>query len=156
MAESATKLDLRTVPIYRRRRTAPAAVGAPRLAWALFLLLGLPFGLMAILSVLARGGIYVDLFRPFWQPWPPDLLKPFLGLTVFVATLAYLTYRLGRRTGYRTGTVAGIASERRWTEEHHAPPPPVPAAPSADRVVVAGPPHPAPEENAQSAFEDDL
>jgi hypothetical protein len=63
---------------------------------------------MAVLTVLARAGTTVALFRPLWQPWPPDLLKPFLGLAVFAATLAHLAYRVGRRTGFRAGSRAVV------------------------------------------------
>ncbi|HII40112.1 MAG TPA: hypothetical protein HA326_02725 [Thermoplasmata archaeon] len=106
MAATETRRARRTWPIVYERRMRTSHGAGTGVAWALFLGLGLPFALMTGLTVLARGGIYVELFRPLWQPWPPDLLKPFLGLAVFAATLAYLAYRVGQRRGLRVG--AGI------------------------------------------------
>lgn len=117
------------------RRRVQSPEGDPRVAWALFLILGLPLALMGVLTILARGGIYVPPFGALWQPWPPELLKPFIGVGGFVATLAYLVYRIGRRTGFRSGTLAGIAAARntfdreRQATEPEAPPPP-PAEPA--------------------------
>lgn len=101
----------RSWPIVYGRRRHPAPYPGVRLAWALFLGLGVPFVLMALLTVLARAGFYIDLLRPLWQPWPPDLLKPFVGLAVFAVTLAYLAYRVGLRSGFRSRSVARAASE---------------------------------------------
>ena len=144
MATTDAKVFRRTWPIVYGRRTEPARGGRVGLAWALFLLLGLPFVLMTVLTVLARAGVYVDIFRPLWQPWPPDLLKPFLGVAVFATTLAYLAYRIGHRAGFRAGTGVGMASVRKSAE--------VPtranetAAPAAD--VQAPPVPPPPPEDA--------
>lgn len=77
-------------------------------ALGLFLIVGVPFFLMGVLTILGRAGIYVDAFRGLYNPWPPDVLKPFIGLGVFAATLGYLTYRLGRRYGFHKGVVAGM------------------------------------------------
>ncbi len=116
MATAETRLVHRSWPIvYGHRRNRPQGHGTG-VAWALFLLGGVPCILMAALSVLARAGIYVDFLRPLWQPWPPDLLKPFLGIAGFAATLAYLTYRVGHRSGFRRGEGAGYASARIWVE----------------------------------------
>lgn len=98
---------------HRRFRARDRRVGG---AWALFLGLGVPFALMAVLTMLARMGIYVDLFRPLWLPWPPDPLKPFLGVAGFAATLAYLAYRLGHRSGFKAGARAEMASTRNRIE----------------------------------------
>ena len=76
--------------------TRMAGTRARRSAWALFLLVGVPLGLMAALGALARARIYVDLLRPLWQPWPPDSVKLLIGLAGFSATLAYLAYVLAR------------------------------------------------------------
>jgi hypothetical protein len=94
---------------------------------------------MATLTVLARAGIYVDVFRPLWQPWPPEVLKPFLGLGVFAASLAYLAYRAGHRRGFTAGVGVGLTAIRTSTEAHaaevkptpepEAPPPPPPPPP---------------------------
>ena len=63
-----------------------------RLAWGLFLAIGVPLGLIAALAPLTAAGIYVEPLRPFWQPWPPDNVKPVIGVAGLVATLAYLCY----------------------------------------------------------------
>ena len=89
---------------------------AQRLAWGLFLLIGLPLGFMAALGPLASAGIYVEPLRQLWRPWPPDIIKPFIGVAGFVATLAYLTFRIGRHRGYRAGTVALTAAARNIAE----------------------------------------
>lgn len=120
MATAHAQTTRRTWPIVYGRRTRHAPGGGTGLAWALFLALGLPFALMSVLTVLAHGGIYVDLLRPLWQPWPPDLLKPLLGVAVFAATLAYLAYRSGWRSGFRTAAFARPADAR------PLPPPPPP------------------------------
>jgi len=67
----------------------PPEERAPWLAWVLFLLLGLPFLVMAALTFLAAARIYVEPLRMLWQPWPPDVLKPFIGIAAFAATVAY-------------------------------------------------------------------
>lgn len=117
MAAAETRHVRRTWPIVYDRpvRTAPSS--GVRLAWALFLGAGLPFALMAVLTMLARAGIYIELLRPLWQPWPPDLLKPLLGVAVFAATLAYLAYRMGKRSGFRTGAAVGFVSARNRSED---------------------------------------
>ena len=43
-----------------------------RLPWGLFLLLGVPLGLIAVLGPLTAAHIYIEPLRRFWQPWPPD------------------------------------------------------------------------------------
>ena len=120
MATAHAPSTKRIWPIAYGRRTRRASGGGTGLAWAFFLGLGFPFGLMALLTALAGAGVYVDLFRPFWLPWPPDLLKPFLGVAVFVASLAYLAYRSGWRSGFRTAAFVRPASAR------PLPPPPPP------------------------------
>ena len=120
MAVAHAQSTKHTWPIVYGHRTRRAPGGGTGLAWALFLGLGFPFGLMAVLTVLAGGGFYVDLFRPLWQPWPPDLLKPILGVAVFVGTLAYLAYRSGWRSGFRTAAHARAPAAR------PLPPPPPP------------------------------
>ncbi len=87
-----------------------------RLAWVLFVICGLPLGLMASLQALAANHIYVEPLRQFWQPWPSDLAKLAIGLAAFGATLAYLTYRFGQSAGYRSGTVAATAAVRNLAE----------------------------------------
>ena len=114
MGATQTRTVHRTWPIvYGHRRHAAPSVDA-RLAWALFLGLGVPLALMGTLTSLARAGIYFEPFRTLWQPWPPDLVKGFLGIAGFAATLAYLAHRLGWRSGLRAGTAAGLAAA--WNE----------------------------------------
>lgn len=126
-----------------------------RLAWALFLLLGLPFALMAILTFLARQGIYIGLFTPLWQPWPPDLWKPLLGVAVFVETFAYLAYRAGRRRGYRRGNTAAVVSSLEQAERAHPSVDPGSAISTTPTVVVRPlPPPPPPDEAAWEDLDD--
>ncbi len=150
MSETARKRDLRTVPMYRRRPAPPASGGSTRVAWALFLVLGLPFGLMTVLDVLAGSGVVISLFSPLWQPWPPELVKPFLGVAVFAATLAYLAYRMGHRSGFRVGTGVGLAAARNKAESRPAPAA-VAAAEAAGNESSEGPPPPPPPEAAEQA-----
>ena len=86
------------------------------LPWLLFLVIGLPLGVMAALSPLASAGIYVDALRPLWRPWPPDPLKPFLGASIFTLTLVYLAYKSGRIRGFHSGKVAATAAFRNLVE----------------------------------------
>lgn len=134
---------------YRRRRRLPNEHPL-RWAWAFLLIVGLPFALMGVLTTIARAGVYVDLFRPLWQPWPPDVLKPFLGFGIFAASLAYLAYCAGKRSGFQSGIGVGIASTRNWVEEHTPPPAP------ASTTPVENPPPPPPSPNAESFDELDL
>jgi hypothetical protein len=140
----------RVWPIVYDRRTRRAREGGTRGAWALFLGLGLPFLLMAVLTVLAHAGTTVALFRPLWQPWPPDLLKPVLGLAVFAATLAHLAYRIGRRAGFRAGTRAVLVplrTPRENASRWNVPPatPPLGTRPDARPLPPPPPPDDAPE-----------
>ena len=109
-------------------------------AWVLLLVFGLPLALMGVLTTLARAGIVIDLFSPLWQPWPPDVLKPFIGFGGFAATLAYLTYCAGHRSGFRSGLGVGIASTRTWVEAHAPPPESV----KAESTPLEIPPPPSP------------
>jgi len=145
MAATGTRTARHSWPIvpYNRRTRAVREPGL-RLAWALFLGLGLPFVLMTFLTILARAGVYIDILRPLWQPWPPDLLKPFLGVAVFAATLAYLAYRTGRRTGFRTGAGVRMVSARTRTGSPYAP----------GRLAAASPARPVPPPPPMDAFED--
>lgn len=49
---------------------------------------GLPAGVMALLVLLAYQGVYVDVLRPLWSPWPPDVWKVVIGVVAFTITLA--------------------------------------------------------------------
>ncbi len=120
MAATHARASRRTWPIVYGRRTSPKTGAGTTLAWVLFLALGLPFLLMTILTVLARGGIVVPLLSPLWQPWPPDLVKPFLGLGVFVATLGFLAFRTGHRRGFSAGVGVGMSAIRTSEEARAA------------------------------------
>jgi hypothetical protein len=101
----------------------PSRAYSLRLAWAVFLAIGLPLGFMAALGPLTAAGVYIEPLRPLWQPWPPDLLKPVIGVAGFVSSLAYLCYRLGRHAGYRWGTAAAIAKARNISQDPPVTPP---------------------------------
>jgi len=113
-----------------------------RLAWGLFLLIGVPLGLLAALAPLTAAGIYFEPLRQFWRPWPPDILKPVIGVAGFAATLGYLCYRLGRHAGYRWGTEASVAMARNIAEGRSSAP--VAAMPPERAPTVAEPPAPRP------------
>ena len=98
------------------RRNLPKRARALRLAWVLFIFLGLPLGFMAALGPMAYAGIYIEPLRQFWQPWPPDIIKGISGVLGFAATVGYLMYRKGRYTGYRTGAIAERATARNRSE----------------------------------------
>ncbi len=95
-----------------KEKKAPKGRGGLTLGWILFLAIGIPFGFMAALGPLAYAGIYVGPLRSLWQPWPPDVVKPFIGVGVFVATLAYLIFRMGQTDGFHWGTVTATAAAR--------------------------------------------
>ena len=134
------------------RPTRPAGQAherALRWAWALFLVFGVPFLLMAVLTTLAMARIYVEPFRALWQPFPPEALKPLLGVATFAATLGYLAYRAGRNRGFRFGHVAGMAAARNVAEGWKPAPAPGPSEPAMPLVVVS----PAPAGPAEAARE---
>ncbi len=141
-----------------KRYPVRAPDATPRFAWGLFIVVGLPFALMGVLTLLAQSGIYVRLFSPLWQPWPPDTYKPFVGLLGFVATLAFLANRIGRRTGFRAGHLAGKAAARNELEAEKQEATPVPAVvevapvppPPPDAPPVESEPVPAPPTDAAS------
>ncbi len=138
-----------TWPIVYGPRPNVTPEASPRLAWALFIVLGLPFALMTILTVLGDAGIIVPFFGLLWMPWPPEVFKPFIGLAVFTATLGYLAYRIGHRSGFHAGTGVGLAAARNWAEaqprpskiatEEETPPPPPPEQPEAEAAAVPPP-----------------
>jgi hypothetical protein len=112
-------------------------------AWILFLAIGIPAALLIVLAPLTMAGIYIDVLRPLWRPWPPDVMKPFIGIAVFVATLSYLAFRSGRLAGIRSGTLAALAALRNVLElrssassASNASPPEEPAPPPPDVVEV--------------------
>lgn len=134
-------------PASARRRRVRTPEETPWIAWGLFLVLGVPLALMAFLTMAARSGVYVDVLRPLWMPWPPDFLKPLVGVLGFAATLGYLAYRLGSRAGFVSGTVAGIAQGRNWTEGRYA----ASEASSPTPGAETPPPPPPPEEHAAAS-----
>ena len=139
MATLGTRAALRLDSL-RVAKAKKALLGRPlTLPWILFLVIGLPLGLMAVLGPLAYAGIYVEHLRQLWRPWPPDIAKSIGAVAGFVATLAYLVYRKGRIAGYHSGTVAATASlrnmaERRGPEtgQDFVPPPPTEVPPPVE------------------------
>ena len=102
------------------------------IAWALFVLIGIPCALLVILTPLTYSGVYIDALKPFWRPWPPDLAKPFIGLALFLGTFAYLVYRSGRLAGFHSGTVAATAAYRNLVEARR-----VTVEPEVSRATMA-------------------
>ena len=98
------------------RQHLPKRARALRLAWVLFIFIGLPLGFVAALGPMAYAGIYIEPLRQFWQPWPPDIVKGIGAVGGFAVTLGYLMYRKGRYTGYRSGAVAERATARNRSE----------------------------------------
>ena len=147
MAAAEAKATPHVWPIVYGHPPKPTVGAGTALAWVLFLLLGLPFALMTVLNVLANSGIYVRIFSPLWQPWPPEVLKPFVGVAVFAGTLAFLAYRLGHRRGFRSGVGIGLSATRPALEEpsvaealeppaeEPAVPPPPPPPDAADDIL---------------------
>jgi len=123
------------------KRKLPKRARALRLAWALFLVVGVPLGFMAALGPLAYAGIYIEPLRQFWQPWPPDILKGIGGVIGFAVTLGYLTYRKGRYTGFDRGAVAERASSRNQLEGR-IPVAALAAAPETSTLALNPPPPP--------------
>lgn len=107
-----------------------------KLPWILFLVIGVPLGVIAALGPLTAAHIYIDPLRRFWQPWPPDLAKPLLGIAGFSATLAYLAYRRGKARGFHSGTVAATATLRNVVEGRTPVPGqnPIPPAPTSSET----------------------
>jgi len=98
------------------RAKKPAKGRALKAAWALFMVVGLPLGLVAVLGPLAIAGIYVEPVRQFWRPWPSEPIKGLLALGGFAVTLGILLYSQGREAGYQRGKVAGKAVARNIAE----------------------------------------
>lgn len=135
MAATETRRHATWPIVYESRGRTSRGYGTGA-AWALFLGVGVPFFLMTILTLLARAGFYVEFLRPLWQPWPPDLWKPLVGVGVFAATLAYLTYRVGHRRGFRVGAGVGLVAGRSRTDT----PTVAYAAPRVEAPAVPPPP----------------
>ncbi len=67
-----------------------------RWMWVLFLLVGVPFGLMAVLVALASSGVVVTFLSPLWIDWPSDAVKEIVGAAVWLTTLVLLVVRFRR------------------------------------------------------------
>src|SRR5207249_754395 len=83
------------------RDTKPAKGRALRGAWAVFIFLGIPLGIMAVLGPLAYAGFYVEPLKQFWRPWPPDYIKGLLAVGGFAGAVALLLYMQGPNGGTR-------------------------------------------------------
>lgn len=137
------RLDPRTVWVKRRPGSKGPQARSLAVPWAVFLIFGIPFGLVAALGPLAMAGIYIEPLRAFWRPWPPDLWKPFIGLAGFAIALAYLAYRAGRASGFHAGEVAAGVAFRNMADARIAagnamgipPPPEAPAMAQPPRGV---------------------
>src|SRR2546428_452996 len=57
------------------KRKLPKRARALRLAWALFLIVGVPLGFIAAPGPLLSAGIHIEPLRQFLQPWPFDIVK---------------------------------------------------------------------------------
>ena len=130
------------------RAKKPAKSRSLKVSWAVFIVLGIPLGLMAILGPLAYAGYYIEPLKQFWRPWPPDYIKGLLALGGFAGATALLLYMQGRERGYQKGKTAGKANARNVAEglgmvaveSVAAPAPPPDEAP----VVLVEPPLPPP------------
>ena len=60
-------------------------------------------------------GLQFQGTRPVRPPFPPGI-ESFIGIAGFAATLAYLAYRRGKETGYKSGNVAATATARNVAE----------------------------------------
>src|SRR5438132_12064730 len=98
------------------RAKKPAKSRSLRAAWAVFIVLGIPLGLMAILGPLAYAGYYIEPPKQFWRPWPPDYVKGILAVSGFAVTLGILLYRHGKDAAYQRGKSAGQAVARNIAE----------------------------------------
>ncbi len=127
------------------RAKKPAKGRALKAAWILFVLFGIPLGLMAILGRLAYAGFYLEPLRQFWRPWPPDYVKGLLADAGFAVTLGILLYINGRESGYQRGKVAGKAVARNIAEGlGGAVIESAPSLPVETTVVMVDPPVPPP------------
>jgi len=95
------------------RAKKPAKSRSLKASWAVFIVLGIPLGLMAILGPLAYAGYYIEPLKQFWRPWPPDYVKGILAVSGFAITLGILLYSHGREAGYQHGKTAGKAVARK-------------------------------------------
>jgi len=131
------------------RAKKPAKSRSLKASWAVFIVLGIPLGLMAILGPLAYAGYYIEPLKQFWRPWPPDYVKGILAVSGFAVTLGILLYSHGREAGYQHGKTAGKAVARNIAEglggadiegaRAPVPPAPIEAPPIMDDLLVPPP-----------------
>src|SRR5437016_9704700 len=69
------------------RAKKPAKSRSLKASWAVFIVLGIPLGLMAILGPLAYAGYYIEPLKQFGRPWPPGYVKRIRALIGFAVTL---------------------------------------------------------------------
>src|SRR5438034_8449797 len=94
------------------RAKKPAKGRSLKASWAVFIVLGIPLGLMAILGPLAYAGYYIEPLKQFWRPWPPDYVKGILAVSGFAITLGILLYSHGREAAYHHGKTAAKSVAR--------------------------------------------
>src|SRR5947208_16662724 len=100
------------------RAKKPAKSRSLKASWAVFIVLGIPLGLMAILGPLAYAGYYIEPLKQFWRPWPPDYVKGILAVSGFAVTLGILLYSHGREAGYHRGKRAGKDEALNLVRDH--------------------------------------
>src|SRR5256885_5304561 len=132
------------------RAKKPAKSRSLKASWAVFILFGIPLGIMAVLGPLAYAGYYIEPLKQFWRPWPPDYVKGLLAVTGFAVTLGILLYSHGREAGYQRGKTAGKAVARNIAEGLggaviEAAPVAVPPAPIEAPQGLVDPPVPPPQ-----------
>src|SRR2546430_8443742 len=132
------------------RPKKPAKSRSLKASWAVFIVLGIPLGLMAILGPVAYAGYYIEPLKQFWRHWPPDYVKGLLAVTGFAVTLGILLYSHGREAGYQRGKTAGKAVARNIAEGLggaviEAAPVAVPPAPIEVPQALVDPPVPPPQ-----------
>lgn len=148
MAAYGTSQVRRTASERKAARNKAQGGKSATLPWVLFLLMGIPLGLMAALVPLGMAGTYIEPLRPLWRPWPSDLVKALIGAAIFCATLAFLAHRSGRLSGFHSGEVATHVALRNLAEgrgaaavQESVPPPPP--------LVEVHPPAPEPPADSQ-------
>lgn len=91
--KTASRPDLQNVIEAHYRNAARRRI---RLSIALFVAVGIPAGLMALLAPLSCMGIYFEPVRPLWNPMFGDLGKFLIGIAGFLVTLVLVVRTIAR------------------------------------------------------------